>query len=869
MALRRVLPSRSAPDKTPESAVAPVAKPKDIPAPKPVESAPEVSVPVAPAWDASAIAAAASAFSDLPTPKAETRPESQPEPVPAAPEPAFSAPAWDAPAAIAQEMPATEPVEVSAPVRSLEDSFAKPAQVLPEADAATFVAPAWDAPSSDTFVAPAWDAPAEPASVPVVAEAAAEPAPVVETPVAEVSVEVPAVAAAPMPQAEPVSPFLPEPEPAAVSTPSVEEPKLQDVQSQPETVSEPVAVAQTQSTEEAVPQGPTTFDFQPSRPDNAQIKRRVREKRPRDLSAIGSAPDAQVERPKPMTAFAPAVPVDTKPLDQVDESLIASGVLAPRPADSLTGGLPVGLAESESPAPQFQSTSFAEPAPVVPVQPAAPAVPEIAPVPEFVAQPEPQLAAPAPVLPEPLPVPAPAAPVTEPVSLAIPTLPSEPAHQPTSYTLSSTPTVQAPATTPLSQTQSDLPWTQPQSSAEWDIGAPETAAWGSGMVEEAAPASHMPPPASDLYKPISAQPGLPQPPSLPPRTMATFTPELPGQKAKSNGVPWAFVAVGALVVIGAGAYFMGAGGSGRAQQQLANITNPQPQQAAGTDGLLPPPVANGEGSSFFAAVPPASSVSSNAVVNFADVPADQVNQPIVATGTEEMPEDMSLGAQFMSEVSKARARKEGQPVDPSATATAPETAATGESPDQLRAKLQEEMAAYRSALAQSSSPADLKPANFRANPQNRMEGTAAPAETAQAAEGSLLPPPTTTAGGATPPAELYTNNPKNLPVVAEPLANAPSRVRTLADFPDIEPYMPEREKVEIPKNLKPKMAATDFPALEVLSFVPGKGIVAFADGREGVLLIGESLNGWELVGVSADNAEFKAGQKNHQVTAEN
>lgn len=132
------------------------------------------------------------------------------------------------------------------------------------------------------------------------------------------------------------------------------------------------------------------------------------------------------------------------------------------------------------------------------------------------------------------------------------------------------------------------------------------------------------------------------------------------------------------------------------------------------------------------------------------------------------------------------------------------------------------------------------------------------------ASGSLLPPP-----AALPPAELYTNNPKNLPVVAEPVTNAPERVRTLADFPDVDAYMPEREKVEIPANLKPKLAATDFPALEVLSYVPNQGVVAFADGREGVLLIGESINGWELVAVNADTAEFKAGQKSYQVTSQN
>lgn len=92
--------------------------------------------------------------------------------------------------------------------------------------------------------------------------------------------------------------------------------------------------------------------------------------------------------------------------------------------------------------------------------------------------------------------------------------------------------------------------------------------------------------------------------------------------------------------------------------------------------------------------------------------------------------------------------------------------------------------------------------------------------------------------------------------------------RTLADF-QAEAFEPQQDRVLIPKGLKPRLAATDFPALEVLSFVPGRGIVAYSDGREGVLLIGETLNGWELVGVSQTRAEFKAGQKTYQVSAEN
>jgi hypothetical protein len=54
--------------------------------------------------------------------------------------------------------------------------------------------------------------------------------------------------------------------------------------------------------------------------------------------------------------------------------------------------------------------------------------------------------------------------------------------------------------------------------------------------------------------------------------------------------------------------------------------------------------------------------------------------------------------------------------------------------------------------------------------------------------------------------------------------------------------------------------------LEVLSFVPDYGIIGLNRGSEGVLLIGESLEGWELVGVYDAYAEFRKGELNKIVT---
>jgi hypothetical protein len=75
--------------------------------------------------------------------------------------------------------------------------------------------------------------------------------------------------------------------------------------------------------------------------------------------------------------------------------------------------------------------------------------------------------------------------------------------------------------------------------------------------------------------------------------------------------------------------------------------------------------------------------------------------------------------------------------------------------------------------------------------------------------------------------------------------------------------------VRVPQGLKPRLGVQGFPNLEVLSLVPNKGIVAFAGGREGVLLLGESYDGWQLLNVTAQGAEFQAGESRHTATVGN
>ncbi|TKW60951.1 MAG: hypothetical protein DI628_08690 [Blastochloris viridis] len=872
MALRRKLPSRMTTDTPSESEATPkVSAPKPAtPAPAPVESpAPQEPVTAAaPTYDPFA-AAAAEAFGT----------------VEAAPKPRVLEDSFSVPAANAEHI--AEPVAVQPVAEPATEAFTAPAWQQP---AESFSAPAWDAPVDVTtpepaYSAPAWDAPAavevevaapavieiHPEAQPVIQpepvfSAPAWDQPVVVTPadtVAEPMAEGPANTwEAEAPAALIVTDFLPHEETVAAPETTVSSfPEIATDLPQAvgiAAVAESEAEASTDAAGETA-QGPTNFSFEPSRPDNSRIKRRIREKRARDFSAMGASEDARPRNHAVTDAFAPTVPVDTRPIDQVDDALIESGVIAPRPGDSLTSHLPTGVAESTQRfEPEPQSAPFmASPQPEPIVEPVAEPVVEVAPVslPEPVREPAPQPQTAPELPPEPQPLPQPSVPEFVPAATM---LPPESEIRTPSFNLSNT--AASPSAEALPAPQSDLPWVQSQPAAEWDIGGTAANDWGQHAPETASePAVHMPPQA-DLYKPMTGRPAS-VPPQIPggiptPSASASLTPELPGQRRKAQGTPWALVAVGAVVVLAAGGYMLTSGKKG-ASAQLASITN---RTATGNEQqpLLPPPDGTGATGSFMAASPsPATDPSGSAMVSFADVSPDEANQPIVADGNEEMPKGFI--AQFQSEVEKARNLKDsGAAVAevPSGitSATAPAAAAgTGYTQDELKKELE----AYRTALASSANPAELKPGSFDAS---RTGGQT----DAEMASGSLLPPP-----AALPPAELYTNNPKNLPVVAEPVTNAPERVRTLADFPDVDAYMPEREKVEIPANLKPKLAATDFPALEVLSYVPNQGVVAFADGREGVLLIGESINGWELVAVNADTAEFKAGQKSYQVTSQN
>jgi hypothetical protein len=505
--------------------------------------------------------------------------------------------------------------------------------------------------------------------------------------------------------------------------------------------------------------------------------RASRQVQPRDFAAATIAPTAAnaSTEPAPALTLAPEVPVDTRPIDKVDEGLIEAGIMAAPQGDSLTSSLPGSFVPLEE--------TFAAPLPEAPDY-----------------------------------------------RLATGTVP------------------------PLGG--AGLPWqTEPAANGGWQLDVTT------------------PPP--DVFKPqasasFSALPELASPKTPPPSLPeGRSSRAMMAAHSRSKG-SWlgTGITVAALGAIGFYVWNQASqpGGLENAKAQLAQFAEPGPRlaQVAAANGVGSVSGTNG------ALLPPPTTAAGNTQIGFLE-PKPDPNAPIVAGAEIPMPEEISLFAQLQKAIQDQRAQA-GTAANGTVSGSLTEVAADAVTKEQVAA----ELAAYQKALNENPTNPP-RPREFFRDPAAFMDGQSAPVQnTADATmpEGTLLPPPAAKTEPALadnqlpPPAELYTNNPNNLPIVAEPVGAQAPRVRQLQDFA-AELMAPEERRVKIPQGLRPRMAATDFPSLDVLSFVPGKGVVATADGREGVLLIGESINGWELTQVTPDVAEFKAGGRSYYVAAQN
>lgn len=667
----------------------------------------------------------------------------------------------------------------------------------------------------------------------------------------------PATETPPAPPAEMLPPSTPAETPPPPSEPEVSEP-----------------AAETQDNDDA-----SVAPVEVSRPDDNRMKRR-RDKKPRSFASPVPEQPSALATPPP--AAASAVPQTDVEFDKVMERLSSLGVVAPE-TDTLTQKAAPASAVAEAPLQPVDVAPVATPTPSAP----KPSTSE----PDWLAALTKELEAASKTeardprrdalgLPPPPTLPgnllsgliedegygSTPPPVSEPTPVA------EPRKEPAAKTPESAALPPSAAPTSASS-QSDVPWADRSKAAgdDWQLDMPNA---------EAGTLPPGPTQPADIYA------GVGKDNSAPPWQQGKSQPaELPGPRAAfvssmHGGSPVRLITTAALLalVIGGGWWLVSRPND--SQEQLARWTGSlretterlpsemggaqdgissqgivQPEQTiAGGNTLLPPPDDS-------ATLPGPG--NSQVVIDFADVPPTEANKPIVADGSEDMPEGVSFVASLQKAIAEKKAEKSGEILPEQTANTAAPAATTGNNAldktiknTELKAQLDAELAAYRKALVDAGNVAEApRPGDFlgKSNVPSTPYMNAA-----STAGNSLLPPPA--------PMQTGTDNPGNLPVLAEPSAEAP-RVRTLEDF-DVSMFEPEKDKIRIPRGIKPRLNTSDFPEMEVLSMVPGKGLIAYHNGTEGVLLLGESIDGWQLVQVSVESAEFRNGRRSYYVSAE-
>lgn len=236
---------------------------------------------------------------------------------------------------------------------------------------------------------------------------------------------------------------------------------------------------------------------------------------------------------------------------------------------------------------------------------------------------------------------------------------------------------------------------------------------------------------------------------------------------------------------------------------------------------------------------------------------------IKANGDEEIPEDVEEGvnliASLTEEIEKQKHQKGLVAEEVSEEETQDNT--QDDNAADMNKKVDEQLAQYRKLLAEEEDPGKkIKPGAFFANNAVNEVANVQTKKVVLADSASLEGIP-----------DDYVLTPKQVDghqIVAYPDAKPrkedPS-IRTLDHFRSLL-VEKQDQRVRMPRDVKPALENQGFPEFKVISIVPNYGLIGEHNGKKGILMIGDSFKGWELVGVYASYAEFKSNTKKHIIT---
>jgi hypothetical protein len=240
---------------------------------------------------------------------------------------------------------------------------------------------------------------------------------------------------------------------------------------------------------------------------------------------------------------------------------------------------------------------------------------------------------------------------------------------------------------------------------------------------------------------------------------------------------------------------------------------------------------------------------------------------IKATGEEEMPEDVEEGVNLITNITEAYEKQKAadKGIDLEKEVSEQEQKENlKENAADMNKKVDEQLAEYRKLLAAEEDPGKkVKPGAFFKGEVEENEAMV-PAS-ANVAKVTLVD----TKAGEMP--ENYVATAQAVDghqIVAYPkgVARQPDEgIRQLDHFRSL---MVEKEdkRVRMPKGVKPGLRNQGFPQFKVISIVPNYGLIGEYEAKKGILMIGDSFQGWELVGVYESYAEFTNDTTKHIIS---